>query len=115
MTVVEGPSSWFVGPEEIRMSPPTRREFLFTSTGAAVGLLSGSRAAAQPGSVRVRRSITDPAAPIAAYRIGIRVMKARPSSDPTSWIYQANMHGTYTSPPQNALWNRCQHGSFYFQ
>jgi tyrosinase len=40
-------------------------------------------------------------------------MQRRPAQDPTSWIYQANMHGTYDTPPLPD-WNQCQHGSFFF-
>jgi hypothetical protein len=64
----------------------------------------------------VRRSIfaLDPNGPeIASLRRGIQVMQSRPSADPTSWTYQANMHGTYDQPVLTA-WNGCQHGSFYF-
>jgi Common central domain of tyrosinase/Polyphenol oxidase middle domain len=44
---------------------------------------------------------------------GIAVMKARNANDPTSWSYQAAMHGSYVTPSlQN--WNQCQHGTFYF-
>jgi len=39
-------------------------------------------------------------------------MQSRPSSDPTSWIYQANMHGT-EDRPLLAGWESCQHGSFF--
>jgi len=48
--------------------------------------------------------------------------QSRPSTDPTSWIYQANIHGVpvagdncpaSTDPPQPA-WSTCQHGSFLF-
>ena len=56
----------------------------------------------------------DPNGPeIAALRKGVEVMKSRPASDPTSWLYQANMHGTYDEPALEA-WNSCQHGSFFF-
>lgn len=56
----------------------------------------------------------DPAGPeIASLRRGVEVMKGRPASDPTSWIYQANIHGTY-DPPGPAAWDTCQHGSYYF-
>jgi len=44
-------------------------------------------------------------------------MKSRSPSDPTSWIYQANIHGTYDQPPNQQVartWNQCQHGSFFF-
>ncbi len=50
---------------------------------------------------------------IASLRRGVQVMMSRPPSDPTSWSYQANMHGTYDSSPQ-PLWNGCQHASYFF-
>jgi hypothetical protein len=31
---------------------------------------------------------------IAAYRQGVQVMKSRAISNPTSWLYQAAIHGT---------------------
>jgi hypothetical protein len=97
------------------MSGPTRREFLWTSvTAAAAGGLTGPMAVAQPGSVRVRRSVFSPLAPIADYRNGVRVMKSRPVTDRTSWLYQANIHGTSGAAPKGANWNQCQHGSFFF-
>ena len=50
---------------------------------------------------------------IAAFRQGVQVMKSRPASDPTSWLYQANIHGSYDTPALEA-WNSCQHGNFFF-
>jgi hypothetical protein len=52
---------------------------------------------------------------IQGYRTAIAVMKSRPESDPTSWLYQANIHGTFTAPPwpAGAPWGTCNHG-FYF-
>jgi hypothetical protein len=50
---------------------------------------------------------------IASLRRGIAVMMSRPATDPTSWIYQANMHATVDTPALQ-LWNQCQHASFYF-
>jgi Common central domain of tyrosinase/Polyphenol oxidase middle domain len=64
----------------------------------------------------VRRNIRSLAAngpEIAALRKGIQVMQGRSLSDPTSWIYQANMHGTVDSPLLPA-WHTCQHGTFFF-
>lgn len=64
--------------------------------------------------MRVRRSIAAlTGAQLDALRAGIAAMKARPASDPTSWGYQANIHGTVDSPSRPA-WSTCQHGSFYF-
>jgi hypothetical protein len=54
---------------------------------------------------------------ITSLRQGIATMKSRPASDPTSWIYQANIHGTFDAPPNQQVartWNQCQHGSFFF-
>jgi hypothetical protein len=47
------------------------------------------------------------------YAMAFKSCRSRPSTDPTSWIYQANMHSTVDSPALTA-WNGCQHGSFYF-
>jgi Common central domain of tyrosinase/Polyphenol oxidase middle domain len=66
--------------------------------------------------MHVRRNVfnLDPNGPeITALRNGVRVMKSRPASNPTSWRFQANMHGTFDTPAQ-PTWNGCQHGSFFF-
>jgi hypothetical protein len=49
-----------------------------------------------------------------AYANAVKVMQARPATDPTSWTYQAAVHGSYTSPPSGATWNACQHSSWFF-
>ncbi|MBV9250526.1 MAG: tyrosinase family protein [Acetobacteraceae bacterium] len=54
---------------------------------------------------------------VASLRHGIQVMMSRPASDPTSYRFQANIHGTTdapTTPAETANWNQCEHGSFYF-
>jgi hypothetical protein len=74
------------------------------------------------GHPKLRRNIytlynSNPNHPtIQAYRQGVSVMKSRPASDPTSWLYQANIHGTSTpigSWPAGAPWSTCDHG-FHF-
>ncbi|HEY0513596.1 MAG TPA: tyrosinase family protein [Thermoanaerobaculia bacterium] len=56
----------------------------------------------------------DPNGPeVAALRKGVQAMMGRPATDPTSWLYQANMHGTYDTPALQA-WNTCQHGNYLF-
>jgi tyrosinase len=47
------------------------------------------------------------------YADGVKTMKTRSATDPTSWTYQAAMHGTTTTPAK-PLWNTCQHGSYFF-
>jgi Common central domain of tyrosinase len=46
------------------------------------------------------------------YAAGVGRMKERPDADPTSWTYQAAIHGTETSPL--ALQNQCEHESWFF-
>jgi tyrosinase len=48
-----------------------------------------------------------------SYRQGVREMQQRSNDDPTSWIYQANIHGTVDEPAQDD-WNMCQHQSYFF-
>ncbi|HEV3193644.1 MAG TPA: hypothetical protein VGY54_24230 [Polyangiaceae bacterium] len=47
---------------------------------------------------------------VASLRKGFQIMQSRPASDPTSATYQAAIHATYATPPQQ-LWNGCQHGT----
>ena len=64
----------------------------------------------------VRRNVydLDPNGPeLRAYARGITAMKKRPLSDPTSWAYQANIHGTEERRLRPG-WNSCQHGSWFF-
>ncbi|WP_454062260.1 tyrosinase family protein [Candidatus Nitrospira salsa] len=66
--------------------------------------------------VRIRRNISDYSdEQLNALRTGIEVMQSRSDTDPTSWIYQANIHGAFAQDgtPQPA-WNSCQHGSWHF-
>ncbi len=76
-------------------------------------------------AVHVRREINllTPAE-VEAFRKGVERMKLRADDDPTSWIYQANMHGYPTllnpgpcdvtlGPPKEA-WGTCQHRQFFF-
>lgn len=50
---------------------------------------------------------------IVAYRNAIAAMQARPATDGTSWIAQANIHGA-SSPPAGMIVNACQHGNQFF-
>jgi Common central domain of tyrosinase/Protein of unknown function (DUF_B2219) len=62
----------------------------------------------------VRKSFkTLTAAELAAFKNGVAVMKSRPATDPTSWAYQAAIHGTTATPVQTA-WNTCQHNTTHF-
>jgi tyrosinase len=66
----------------------------------------------------VRQSIaTLTPAQITSLQRGIQVMMSRPPSDPTSYRFQANIHGTFdsaTTPQEMQTWNNCEHGSYYF-
>lgn len=54
--------------------------------------------------------ITKPAR-IDALRRGILAMKQRPATDPTSWAFQSNVHGSVIAGPN---WNQCQHRHWWF-
>jgi tyrosinase-like protein/polyphenol oxidase-like protein len=49
-----------------------------------------------------------------AYAKAVQAMQARPSTDPTSWRFQAAIHGSYARPPAGADWNQCQHQGWFF-
>jgi tyrosinase len=100
----------------------TRRQFVQQAAGAGLLTAGLSRAFAQPApppTIYVRRDVYSlaPDGPeIIALRQAIAAMKARPVSDPTSWLFQANIHGTTDSTPPafRDVWSTCQHGSFFF-
>jgi tyrosinase len=50
---------------------------------------------------------------LTAYGDAVAAMQAKPRSDPTSWAYQAAVHGTLAPSPR-AAWNQCRHGTWYF-
>lgn len=65
---------------------------------------------------RIRRNVhgLDPAGPeLAAYARGIAAMRAHPDTDPTSWAYQANRHGTI-DPRALPGWATCEHFTHFF-
>lgn len=68
----------------------------------------------------VRRDIwtlltDDPWDPVTtAYARAVATMQSRPANDPTSWAFQAAIHGSYQTPPPGAAWNACQHANWYF-
>ncbi len=49
-----------------------------------------------------------------AYAKAVKVMQGRAASNPTSWAYQAAVHGTFSAVPPGATWNACEHGSWFF-
>ena len=68
-----------------------------------------------PGNPFVRRDIwsLDPEDPVViAYGDAVAAMKAKPADDPTSWAYQAAIHGSVAPPLP--LFNECRHQSWYF-
>jgi tyrosinase len=92
-----------------------RRGFVAGLGSAAVLAASPRLGAAQNGSnIAVRQSIaTLDDSYLEMLRTAVRVMQSRQASDPTSWTYQANIHGTYDMPLAQG-WAQCQHGSFFF-
>jgi hypothetical protein len=80
--------------------------------------VAGAEAAGS--SLFVRRDIWElekngPFDPITlAYAKAVKAMQAKPASDPTSWTFQAAIHGAYAPPPPGAAWNQCQHQGWFF-
>jgi hypothetical protein len=97
----------------------TRRRFLhLTGAAGALALLHPSRGRPAPAEnkILVRRDVMSLAVDgpeIEAFRRGLDVMKRRDAKDPTSWLYQANIHLTRDTPERRG-WNQCQHGNYYF-
>lgn len=50
---------------------------------------------------------------LTAYGDAVAAMKAKPHSDPTSWSYQAAIHGSLAAQMLPA-YNQCRHGGWYF-
>lgn len=67
--------------------------------------------------VRIRKGFTRLSSrELQSLERGVQVMKSRPKSDPTSWWYQANMHG-YVPDEESTIfeaWGSCQHGNWWF-
>jgi Common central domain of tyrosinase/Polyphenol oxidase middle domain len=71
---------------------------------------------ALPPFVRQSIAVLTPSQ-IASLRHGLQVMMSRPATDPTSYRFQANIHGTYDfkfTGEQFDSWDQCEHGSYYF-
>ncbi len=73
-----------------------------------------------PPKVYVRREIwglesAGPFDPITlAYAQAVRTLQGRAVTNPTSWAYQAAIHGTYRAQIPGAPWNACQHAGWFF-
>lgn len=113
------------------MDDMNRRDFVIAAFGG-ISLLGGagtpafesdSRASleiigegfAQPG-VHTRKNIyclSESSADLKAYRAAVAAMKARPVSDGTSWMAQANIHGA-VSAPSGMIANACRHDQLFF-
>jgi len=50
---------------------------------------------------------------LSAYAAAVDVMQQRPDSDPTSWTFQAAIHGTLDTNPMPGQ-NQCQHATWFF-
>jgi tyrosinase len=49
-----------------------------------------------------------------AYARAVGVMQERDEDDPTSWVYQAAVHGVAAGEPPDEFRNQCQHRSWFF-
>jgi tyrosinase len=81
-----------------------------------VQAISFTPPAAPLPAVMLRKNVYSlTAAEITSLKNGITAMKALPISNPTSWLYQAAIHGTTTTPALPS-WNTCHQAgaSFFF-
>lgn len=68
----------------------------------------------------VRRDVSSLPGPwhpiLRAYALAVREMRSRPADDPTSWEYQASVHGmgSVFDPPPDDFRSQCQHNCWYF-
>ncbi len=123
--------------EDARAITPSRRTFLSSTVAtvatAAIGGCSytghGGQGGDQGGEdhgrykpprekqccLHVRRRLSNwTDQDFSSYRHAVSVMQSRPVTDPTSWIFQANMHGAPSADGPNAAWRQCQHGTPHF-
>jgi hypothetical protein len=100
----------------------SRRAFLAT-TGITLASVLAPRSFAQPkgpatpATPGTRESVLGmgPDHPtLVAYRTAIDAMKKLPATDPTSWQFQANMHGLRDGEGENQGWRWCMHGNWWF-
>jgi Common central domain of tyrosinase len=94
-----------------------RRDLLKgAATGVGVAAFSaGAVRTAFAQTVRVRQNVVGaPATLITSFRKGVATMQARAVTDPRSWLYWANVHGTPGSQNSAGTWKQCQHASFFF-
>lgn len=48
------------------------------------------------------------------YAKAVQAMLKRDPNTPTSWRFQAAIHGSYAPVPSGATWNQCQHQTWFF-
>lgn len=58
-------------------------------------------------------SLTDNDPIITAFADAVAAMQAKAANDPTSWSFQAAIHGTQAAPA-SPLWNECRHQTWNF-
>ena len=101
---------------------PNRRAFLATACFTVASVIP-HRLSAQPkdtpstSTVGTRESVAgmDGDHPtIVLYRNAVEAMKKLPATDPTSWQFQANMHGALDADAMIDGWRWCMHGNWWF-
>jgi hypothetical protein len=106
----------------------SRRHVMQAAAGGAVLLSSKATSIASAASgtpvpvstaLYVRQNVhqlPEGSSVLEAYAQGIATMKERPVTDPTSWVFQARIHGAPfdVEIPQDVFWNQCPHNSKFF-
>ena len=95
----------------------SRREFALLMSSAAAAVATPPALAA---ALKVRRGIhTYSTTELDTLRAGISAMKALPTEDFRSWMYQAGVHGSTSAeaaaiPDGATYWRQCKHGTTHF-
>ncbi|MEO6332359.1 MAG: tyrosinase family protein [Gemmatimonadaceae bacterium] len=96
--------------------PLSRRNFVRTTAALAGASLLDSTSLLAAPTPFVRRNIgnIDASNPIIdSYKTAVAAMQTLPHTDPTSWVYQAAIHGT-TLTDNLPAWRTCTHGNYFF-
>lgn len=99
------------------MHNPSRRIVLIGTASAVIARAIGVPPPARAQTQYIRQSIAefskDPAK-VDTLRAGVRAMRSRRMRNPTSWAYQANMHGVVPGTTLQPGWATCDHGTWFF-
>ena len=104
-------------PQTLRPRLNRRRFIAVTGTSAIAAAISQPLFRTEAFAAPLVRldvgGLTAASKTITSYAKAIKIMKGLSSSNPTSWAYQAAIHGTSTVP-KKPRWDTCEHNTEFF-